>query len=208
MIGNTIAILVLVALLALFAWLTRRTWRARNTILKWVGAVLAGLVTVILVLVTVVVVIGFYKLYAPVGYPVANVRVQATPEQIARGEKFAPVCAGCHSAIAQLPLDGGNDNFVDGLGTLVAPNLTPAGPLKDWSDGEIIRAIREGVHQTGRALIVMPSEIFRYFSDADVQTVVAYLRSQPAVNHDTPPSGLGPIAMILIGAGIFPTIPI
>jgi hypothetical protein len=168
MIDNLIAIVVLVALVLLFAWLARRAWRARNAIVKWVGVVLAGLLTLVLALATIVAVIGFYKLYAPAGNPVANVKVQGTPDQIARGQKFANICAGCHSTTTALPLDGGNQNFVEGLGTLFAPNLTPGGPLKDWSDGEIIRATREGVHQTGRPLIVMPSETFRYFSDGDV----------------------------------------
>ena len=31
------------------------------------------------------------------------------------------------------------------MGVLYATNLTPGGPLKDWTDGEIVRAIREGV---------------------------------------------------------------
>ncbi len=205
MIGNLITILVLIALLVLFAWLARRAWRARNAIVKWVGVVLAGLLTLILALATIVAAVGFFKLYVPSGNPVTNVKVQGTPDQIARGQKFANLCAGCHSTATKLPLDGANDNFVGGLGTVVPPNLTPAGPLKDWSDGEIIRAIREGVHQNGRALIIMPSETFHNYSDADVQAVVAYLRSQPAVNHDTPTNDLGPVAMFLVGAGIFPT---
>ena len=65
------------------------------------------------------------------------------------------------------------------VGTLYGANLTPAGEIKDWSDGEIIRAIREGVHKTGRSLIIMPSEVFRHLSDVDVQAIVAYfVRSQ------------------------------
>ena len=34
-------------------------------------------------------------------------------------------------------------------------NLTPAGPLKDWSDGEIFRAIRNGIDRDGQVLFAM-----------------------------------------------------
>jgi mono/diheme cytochrome c family protein len=91
-----------------------------------------------------------------------------------------------------------------GLGDLYAPNLTPGGPLKDWSDGEVIRAIREGVAQDGHSLIIMPSEHFRGMSDTDVTAIVGYLRAQPAVSRDTPPRNLNLIGTLLVGSSLFP----
>jgi mono/diheme cytochrome c family protein len=91
------------------------------------------------------------------------------------------------------------------FGTLWAPNLTRAGEIEGWSDGEVIRAIREGVHKTGRALVIMPSEVFRHLSDVDVEAIVAYLRSQPAVEPNTPSTKLNVLAAFLIGAGVAPT---
>ena len=91
------------------------------------------------------------------------------------------------------------------IGRLFAQNLTPAGELKGWSDGEIIRAIREGIHQTGRPLVIMPSEVFRNFSDADVEAIVAYLRAQPAVGPLTPPPRLNALVAFFMGAGMFLT---
>ncbi|MEZ4770193.1 MAG: c-type cytochrome [Caldilineales bacterium] len=95
----------------------------------------------------------------------------------------------CHTTDNHLPLSG--TNFVHKfafppLGTLYAPNLTPGGDIDGWTDGEVIRAIREGVHKDGRSLLVMPSEDFRNLSDDDVQALVAYLRSQPATGGPTP----------------------
>ena len=72
------------------------------------------------------------------------------------------------------------------MGMLYAPNLTPGGDIDDWTDGEVIRAIREGVHKTGRSLLIMPSMNYRYMSDDDVQAIVAYLRSQPPTSGQTP----------------------
>jgi mono/diheme cytochrome c family protein len=88
---------------------------------------------------------------------------------------------------------------------LVPPNLTPGGRLKDWSDGEIVRAIREGIDRDGRPLLIMPSEAFRHLADEDVQTLVAYLRTQPAVQHDPPARDMNLLGLMLIGAGLFPT---
>jgi cytochrome c553 len=183
MIGNIVGLLILIALVVLFAWLTQRAWGSKHKILKWPALILMGLLTLVFALVTMVGAMGTFKLYAPASNPVANIKVAGTPEQIARGAKFAGLCAGCHSTAAKPPLDGSKDDFLSGpdappVGSLYAPNLTPAGEIKDWSDGEIIRAIREGVHKSGRPLVIMPSEEFRNLSDADVQSIVAYLRSQ------------------------------
>lgn len=155
----------------------------------------------------VVALVGFYQLsYPPYHYTVSDLKVAGTPEQLARGAKFLSFCAACHAPSGKPPLTG--QNFSEGgppLGTLYAPNLTPAGELKDWSDGEIIRAIREGIHRSGRPLIVMPSEFFRNLSDADVQAVVAALRAQPATSPASPPTRLNVLAALFVGAGLFPT---
>jgi mono/diheme cytochrome c family protein len=214
MIVNIVSVLVLVAFVVLFAWLTKRAWGSKRKILKWPALVLSGLLTLVLALVTVVALIGLYKLSAPQGNPVATIKVAGTSEQIARGAKFAVFCAGCHSTTGKPPLDGSKDDFISGpaappVGVLYVPNLTPAGETKDWSDGEIIRAIREGVHKSGRALLIMPSDQFHNLSDADVQSIVAYLRSQPAIvnkpQNDTPSNGLNLLGALFIGAGVFPT---
>jgi mono/diheme cytochrome c family protein len=87
------------------------------------------------------------------------------------------------------------------LGKFYGPNLTPGGHLKDWSDGEIVRAIREGISKDGRPLIVMPSLNFKNMPDEDVEAVVAYLRSQPAVEGEKPRSEPNFLATMLLGSG-------
>ena len=51
----------------------------------------------------------------------------------------------------------------------------------------------------------MPSDKFHGLSDADVQAIVAYLRSQPAVSHDLPNNNLNLLGAFALGAGFFPT---
>jgi len=195
---------VLLLLVLGFGFLVTRAWRAKNALLKWVGVVLAGLLTLVLTAAFVLAVAGTLKLNRNYNadHPVASITVAGTPEQVARGEKFAHFCAMCHGTDGQLPLSG--QDFLGGggggppVGTMWASNLTPGGELKDWSDGEIVRAIREGVHKNGRSLLIMPSEIFHNLSDDDAQAIVAYLRSQDPVTLDAPPNGLNVLGAMLV----------
>ncbi|MCX6024207.1 MAG: hypothetical protein NTZ05_21245, partial [Chloroflexi bacterium] len=109
----------------------------------------------------------------------------ATAEQRARGERLANLCVGCHSTAERFPLDGAKESMIP-FGALTPPNLTPGGALKDWSD-------------------VMPAPEFRHMSDTDVESLVAFLRSQPAVAHETPATNISLMGTLLVDAGMFPT---
>ena len=166
---------------------------------------------IVMALVSVVFLNGMIKAYAPRSAPRARSddRRDALHKSNAAGIwpiRSVPVC---HSTTNELPLTGGVDlgkDFPMPLGSYVSVNLTPAGPLKDWSDGEIFRAIRNGIDRDGQVLFAMSGARGRHLSDEDVQAVIAYLRSQPAVANDTPlpPDQYGPLALILIGAGVIP----
>jgi cytochrome c5 len=182
-------VLTLVALILVFGFLTLRAWRARNRWLKWIGSLLAVLLTLIPAALLVLALVGFSKLNRHYDNPVAAIQIAGNPAQIARGEQLAHTCSSCHSPGNELPLSGSNFGVkfeMPPLGKLYAPNLTPSGDIQDWSDGELIRAIREGVRKDGRSLLIMPSNNFRNLSDDDVQALVAYLRSQPATGGPTP----------------------
>jgi cytochrome c553 len=203
-----VGVLALVVLGVVFGWLALCARRAQKPLIKWGGLAVSGLLSLVFTLALFVALVGFYKLSVPPYHSVvADVKVARTPAQVARGERFAFFCARCHSPHETLPLAGQLFTGRGGppFGTLAAPNLTPAGEINDWSDGEIIRAIREGVHKSGRPLVVMPSDAFHNLSDADVQSIVAYLRSQPAVEPNTPATKLNVLAALLVGAGVFTT---
>jgi len=195
---------LLVGLAVLFGWLTRRAWHANRRVLKWSGAVLSGLLTLVFGAALGAALLGYAKLNRKYDNPVPRVSVDLTPERIAKGERFgASFCAACHAADESPPMEG-RDFLEDAppilgtfFGTLYAPNLTPT-HLGEWTDGEIIRAIREGVHRSGRSLMIMPSRMFRNLSDDDTQAIVAYLRSQPPVEPDTPPNSLDVLGAIMV----------
>ena len=213
MIGNILGWLVFVAFAVLFGWLTRRAWRVKNALLKWISVVLAGLLTLVCLIVTGVVGRGLYLIYVPPPFvPAPDLNVAGTPEQLGRGEHLAlSLCAGCHSTNDQLPLSGGRNigqNSPVPIGDLIAFNLTPGGPLKDWSDGEIFRVNRQGVDRDGRRLTVMSNIPVRRLSDDDIRAVIAYLRSQPAM-PDPPKQGDYPnlLLAVFVGANLVPPSP-
>lgn len=198
---DSVGILILVGLSVLFGFLTRRAWRIKSRLLKWGGVVSAGLLTLIPVVLLGLALRGFYWLNERHANPVADLRVAGTPAQIARGQQLAHACVSCHAPGEQLPLVGVNfaAKFdLPPLGTLYSPNLTPGGDIDDWTDGELVRAIREGIHKNGRSLIVMPAANYRHLSDDDVQALVAYLRSQPAAGGPTPANQLNLLGALFL----------
>jgi hypothetical protein len=127
--------------------------------------------TVVFIAVIIFAAISFITLALPnVGKPL-NLKVDATPQRIARGKYLAShvaVCVDCHSTrnwtvfaaptdTAVLGAGGEHFNADKGFpGDVYAPNITPAN-LKSWTDGEVYRAITTGVKKDGSAIFpLMP----------------------------------------------------
>src|SRR4051794_26510111 len=114
-------------------------------VLRIVGVLLGAVVALIVVAVGGIWLNGQRLLSQSHTNPIQVVTVERSPEQIERGAYLVtafPGCAGCHATnpAAERPiLDGKPFTEIAALANLYAPNLTPGGPLKDWSDGEIIR---------------------------------------------------------------------
>ena len=154
MLPNLIILLFIVALGGTSAWLLRRVWRFKRPLVKWPVSFFTGFLTLLLVLISALVAVGMVRAYASRGNPVVDITVDRTPERIARGEHIANVvCAACHSTDKRVPLAGGKNLSEEiglPLGNLTPGNLTPAGRISGWSDGEVRRAIREGVSRAER----------------------------------------------------------
>jgi mono/diheme cytochrome c family protein len=206
MVGNLLGWLVFVAVVVLFGWLTWRAWHIRRGILKWPAVVLGGLLTLLLALVAVLIGRGLAIAYAPHPVPAISLAVESTPERVARGQHLAEsVCAACHTETGELPLSGGHNLSDDAhmpLGNLYAPNLTPAGPVTTLSDADIWRIFRYGIFPNGRQTM-MPLTRLHNLSDEDVMSVIAYLRSQPAVERTTPQNEPSLLLAAFLGAGLF-----
>ena len=81
-------------------------------------------------------------------------------------------------------------SFPIGVGKLVAPNITPA-RLNTWTDGEVLRAMTSGVSKDGSPLFpLMPYDAYRQMSREDAESIIAFIRTLPAVARDVPRSQL------------------
>ncbi len=142
----------------------------------------------------------FFELILPRQQPAADITVELTPERIERGRYLAVnvlQCVDCHSerdwtlygGPPKEPIGAGRsciDRNTQTAGVNVGQetfpgiicirNITPHKEtgIGDWTDGELIRAIREGVDRHGNWLFpIMPYFIYRNLADEDVQAVVA-----------------------------------
>ncbi|MGX1320799.1 mono/diheme cytochrome c family protein [Bradyrhizobium sp. USDA 377] len=204
---NFVVLAAIVALIALLVWSGARALRARHPLVKCCGVVLAAMPAVALSGVSALTAAGIVKQHWR-SAPVPDLEVEATTERIARGRAVADsFCAGCHSNSGVL--SGGGDVGRDlplPIGSFVPANLTPAGALKHWSDGEIFRAIRNGVDARGRWLAIMSFTNAGRLSDEDTHAVIAYIRSLPATGGQTPdpPDRFTLLGLAMLGAGLLP----
>ncbi|SFL65815.1 cytochrome C [Shimia aestuarii] len=68
-----------------------------------------------------------------------------------------------------------------------AVNITPGGRVADWSDAELARAIREGIRPDGTVIgPPMPIGLYRGLGDDDLMSIVAFLRTVPPSDNQTP----------------------
>jgi mono/diheme cytochrome c family protein len=73
--------------------------------------------------------------------------------------------------------------------TAWARNITPGSRVAQWTDAELARAIREGIRPDGSLIgPPMPFVMYRGLGDEDLAAIVAFLRTLPAVEGETPES--------------------
>ena len=133
--------------------------------------------------------------------PAPDIEIEQTAERIERGRHLANsvmLCTHCHSPQEKVKfahpvnkemLGAGGTRFgiEEGFpGNYYAPNITPVN-LGDWTDGEIYRAVTQGVSKDGRALFpIMPYQNYARLSLEDIYSVIAYLRTLEPVENEVP----------------------
>lgn len=130
----------------------------------------------------------------------AGVAMAQSAASVERGKylmESVVACGNCHMARGEK----GQPLFDKGLsGGLVfdeppfkayASNITPDPDtgIGKWSDAQLATAIREGV-RPDKSIIgpPMPIEFYRSLSDADLASIIAYLRAQAPVKSEVPKS--------------------
>ncbi len=180
--------------------------------LKKILKVLGILVGVIVL--AVVVFLGYFTSAYPDVDPAPVVTVERTPERIARGKYLAnhvTICIDCHSTrdwskfagpiIAGTEGKGGeefNEQIGGVPGRLFSANITPAG-LKAHTDGELLRTFTMGVTRENRAIFpLMPYLSYNSLTQEDAYSIVAYVRSLPAIENHVEESSLNfPVNLIV-----------
>lgn len=151
-----------------------------------------------------VAVVGLLCVMAYVKFALPNVdaatdmKIEPTPARVKRGEYLAnhvTVCMDCHSTrdfslfsgpVVAGTLGKGGELFDQRMGfpgAFTSKNITPAG-IGNWTDGEVYRAITTGVSRDGHAFFpVMPYPYYSSMDDEDAKSIVAYLRTLPAIDN-------------------------
>lgn len=102
---------------------------------------------------------------------------------------------GCHTE-KDKPLNSGGRKYEGAFGTVYSTNITPDRQtgIGDWTDEQIIAAIRLGRRPNGERLVpVHPYPVFNGMAQEDLRALVAYLRSVPPVNRANQPKKVIPM---------------
>lgn len=167
--------------------------------MKLLGLGLAGLLALVIAFCAYVAAVGVPTYDPPV---IPEVRVEATPARVARGQVIAQIqCLSCH-ADRNNRLTGKHLAEVPALfGKIHSKNITQDKDkgIGNWTDGELIYFLRTGVRRDGSYAPVMPQ--YPNMADEDLKSVVAWLRSdrfpvQP-ISEELPPSELSFVSKLL-----------
>jgi mono/diheme cytochrome c family protein len=163
---------------------------------KVIGFILLGLLVVVAAAGT------YVKVALPDTGAAPQIKIERTAERIKRGDYLAnhvSVCMDCHSTKDELlygspvvgGLGAGGEKFDQQMGLpgkFYASNITPY-KLSNWTDGEIFRALTTGENKFGKAIFpLMPWDHIGQMDKEDVYSIIAYLRSIPAIKRDIPAS--------------------
>jgi cytochrome c553 len=176
--------------------------------LRVLGLVVAGAVVVIGLAAGAVYFISDSRLNRKVDVRRESIAIPTDISSVQRGQHLASAvaaCGECHGSNL-----AGKVYIDDRLfARIVPPNLTRGrgGIGATFTDADFVRAIRDGVDPSGRQLLIMPSDDYNEFSDADLGAIIAYVRSLPAINTSLPASEVRVLGLLLFALGQLPLQP-
>lgn len=135
-----------------------------------------------------------YKIPLPPGYgpPVTHVADVPRTNAVAYGKYLATGlghCMDCHTPDVQGRPDftrtgaGGNEFGAPNGGLIISANLTPGNPqgIAGWTNDQIKTAITTGMRPDRPLVRLMAFDWYKNISNADLNDLIAYLRSLKAV---------------------------
>lgn len=133
----------------------------------------------------------------------AALQVNAKPD-IELGRRIYMVrngCVDCHGP----DLSGAPIMENGAMGSIHGANITPY-KTREMKDEDLARAIRYGVHSTGRSLRFMPSFDYEGLSREDLVSLIAFVRSVPEVKRPDHANTFGPVAKVMSSLGKMPVV--
>ncbi len=171
-----------------------------NKILKWALRIIG-----ILILLNAILIFYFNSKSNSQASKVYDINVAAfdipsDSVSIERGRILAVGCRNCHGN------DYAGKAFFDDptIGKLYSSNLTRAkgSTTENYNDLDWIRAIRHGLKPENKALTIMPSEAFCSYSDQDLGSLIAFLKTLPPKTNELGKSSFSLFASVLSGASL------
>ena len=157
----------------------------------------------IILLVIIIASVSYIKLALPNVGAAPVMKIEATPERVARGEYLAnhvTICIDCHSKRDWTRFSGpltdntygqGGEIFNQAFGfpgAFYARNITPEG-ISRYTDGELFRVITTGVNKEGKAMFpVMPYPNYGRMDEEDIKSIITYIRTLTPIKNNVPPS--------------------
>ena len=124
----------------------------------------------------------------------ATTALSQAQSPVERGKYLVDTVMTCHNCHTPMGPNGpqfdkalsGGLRFDEPPFDVTAPNITPdrATGIGAWSDAEIKKALQEGIKPNGVQMAeVMPTTFYKILTPSDLDGIVAYLRSLPAVSN-------------------------
>lgn len=138
----------------------------------------------------------------PVYASAPDIKIESTPERLARGEYLATHVSGCVDCHSKRDFTKYTGPMVEGThgmggmefnktlagipGAIYAKNITPSG-IGNYSDGELLRVLCTGINKKGEALFpLMPYFHFRELSKEDLYSIITYIRTLKPIENTVP----------------------
>ena len=124
----------------------------------------------------------------------ATTALSQAQSPVERGKYLVETVMTCHNCHTPMGPNGpqfnkalsGGLRFNEPPFDVTAPNITPdrATGIGSWSDADLKKALREGIKPNGVQMAeVMPTTFYKILTPGDLDGIVAYLRSIPAVSN-------------------------
>jgi mono/diheme cytochrome c family protein len=171
-------------------------------IVKWLLYGFGILVLAVLILVAAVYLITEKHRNTTYDIAAETIDIEVNQEVLDHGKHVATVrgCVDCHGEKL------GGRIFIEDpvVGLLPADNLTTGegGIGDEYSDADMIRAIRHGVRKDGKSVVFMPSHEYNEIDSKDLGSLIAYIRSVEPIDNPLPETQINiPFRLIYLIGG-------